>query len=299
MSDRSTSPSLGRSAPAAHPSGRAVLPGLGRLRVFSSDAERLAADWSKYPEAPLPWAMDPNVVAQPGVEGGFWVAAAPYRGYAKPLNRARVDPTVFPIAAVEKIAADLAHRLHLCVPPVTLWERATAPTGEPRYHSVSAPPFDQIMRWEDVVNDPVLYPAIAPLAVPAMSAMVAFDTWVGCDDHVNHGGNLLVTVKTGPPIAGNFAFIDYSYSMVYKWRNDYRAAVVVPMYDTRLVPDQAVMREAVDAISHVSDLFIEQTVGRIPDPFLSLADKATIMDGLKYRRDHLRQTIGSVYHGVL
>src|SRR6202023_1124588 len=106
-----------------------------------------------------------------------------HRGYAKPLNRARTDPLAYPVAAVEKIASDLAYAIHLCVPPVTLWARTTAPGGEPKHHSVSAPPFAQVTRWGDIITDPGLYAAIKPLAAPAMSAMVAFDTWLECDDH--------------------------------------------------------------------------------------------------------------------
>jgi hypothetical protein len=244
--------------------------------------------------------MDPSVVAQQGAEGGFWVTAPPYRGYAKPLNRVKVNPHVHPVAALEKIASDLACVLQLCVPPVTLWDRPTAPTGEPRHHSVSAPPFLQVSRWGDIVSDQVVYAAVKPLATPAMSAMLAFDTWLECDDHTgNHPGNLLVTTDAGPPLRASFAFIDYSFSMSYKWRAGHTSGAVVPMYDPSLTADVHVVREAIDAIVGISDMSIQRTVGRVPDPYLSPGDKGLIIDGLRYRRDNLRRIIAGTYPGVL
>jgi len=116
--------------------------------------------------------MDPALVARPGIEGGFWVSAPPFRGYAKPLSRTRATPHIHPVAALEKIASDLAYALDLPVPPVTLWERTTAPAGEPRHHAVSAPPFAQVVRWGDIAANPPLYAQIRGFAVPVMSAML-------------------------------------------------------------------------------------------------------------------------------
>lgn len=249
--------------------------------------------------------MDPTVTARPGVEGGFWAKAGPYRGYAKPLNPTKSNPHQFPIGAIEKIASDLAFKLHLPVAPVTLWERVSARSGEPKYHSVSAPPFAQVMTWGDIMRDPALVATIVPLAVGAMSAMLAFDTWVQCEDHANnHHGNLLLTTAASPVLTAWFAFIDYSFSMTHRWRtaasggSGHSLPWVAPIYCPAVAPNVAVIREAVDAIEQVSDVTIQQIVGRVPDPFLSQADKSIIIDGLTYRRNHLRGFLGARYPGV-
>jgi len=272
--------------------------GLARFRAFSPDADLLAQDWSQYAEAPVPWVMDPTVPARPGVEGGFWATAVPYKGYAKPLNPGRANPHHFPIAALEKIASDLAFKVGLPVPPVTLWERRNAPAGEPRYHSVSAPPFAQVLTWANVMMDPALAAIIQPLALPMMSGMMAFDTWLQCEDHVNHPGNLLLTVPAAAPINAAFAFIDYSFSMTHRWRTPiaggpgFTQTWAAPLYMAGHAPDLAVVREAADAIQQVSDLTIQQIVTRVPDPFLAQGDKALIIDGLIHRRHHLRAYLG-------
>jgi len=275
--------------------------GIGRFRVFSTDAEKFAQDWAHLPEAPLAWAMDPNVTAQPGVEGGFWVTAPPYRGYAKPLAAGRSNPHLYPVAAVEKIASDLARSIDVPVPPVTLWQRLNAPAGEPQHHAVSAPPFANTMRWGDIAGVPSVYDPLKAMAAEVMSAMVPFDTWVQCEDHVGNPGNLLVTTIAGPPLRAYFAFIDYSYSQVHKWRaaSGYQSGFVAPMYDAALTPDIGIMREAIDAVLGVSDGVILKIVGDVPDPYLSPADKGAIIDGLRYRRDNLRKLIGVIHPGVL
>lgn len=276
--------------------------GIGRFRVFSQDADLLATEWSKYPEAPIPWSAEPGAVAQPGVEGGFWVCAPPRRGYAKPLATARADPHQHPVAALEKIAADLAFEGLFAVPPVTLFERHGAPAGEPRHHSVSAPPFKNVLRWGDVTAHPGVYAAVKPLASGPMSAMVAFDTWLHCGDHVGNPGNLLVTTTATLPISAYFAFIDYSYSMIHHWRAGrvgYTADFVAPIYDSTVVLDVGVVKEAIEVIGSMSDATIQEIVQRVPDPYITYADKGTLIDGLRYRRDNLRAIIGKMHPGVL
>jgi hypothetical protein len=272
--------------------------GLARFRVFSADAQTLGKDWSDHPEPMLPWVPDPAIVAQPGVEGGFWVTVPPYRGYAKPLAGGRVNPHLHPVAALEKIASDLAYEVSLPVPPVALWQRTNATANEPKHHAVSAPPFEQVLRWGEITKVAGVYAAVAPLVVDALSAIVAFDTWLQCEDHAGNPGNLLISTEAGPPAKAHIAPIDYSYSMIHKWRGSYRDNFVAPMYDNTLVANIAVVREAIDAICGVSDHTIDRIVSRLPDPFISATDKARIIEGLEYRRDHLHQTLALVHPGV-
>lgn len=276
----------------------AVPTGLAMLRNFSRDAERLAQDWNDHPEPTLPWVPDPAIAAQPGAEGGFWVTAAPFRGYAKPLAAHRVNPHVHPVAAIEKIASDLAYELRFPVPPVALWQRTGAPANQPVHLCVSAPPFAQVIRWGDISGNATTYSAVSAVASSAMSAMLAFDTWLQCEDHSNHPGNLLTMSEAGPPFRAYFAFIDYSFSMVYKWRKSYRDAFIAPMYDQRIGTDIAILRDAIDGIAQVSDQTISRIVSRVPDPFISGTDKALIIEGIQYRRDHLRRIVAQKYPRV-
>jgi hypothetical protein len=301
--------------PQTAPSGSVLLPaqggsavavaaagaGIERFRVFSPDAEKLAQDWALPPaEAPIAWTMDPNMAFRPGVEGGFWVAAPPHRGYAKPKNPHRSDPHTYPVAGVEKIASDLAYQAKFPVPPVTLFQRANAPAGEPKHHSVSAPPFSQVMTWGHAKADVAVFKVVQPLAWPLMSAMIAFDTWLECADHQGHPDNLLLTTTAGVgPVKANFAFIDYTYSMIHHWRkSSFRNGNVAPIYDPGAPVDVRIIDEAITAISGIGDAMIQSIVGGIPDPFMLGRDKAEIIDGLIYRRDNLRRIIAAKHPGV-
>jgi hypothetical protein len=292
------SPAVAQQAPAAP-----APVGLARFRVFSNDASALGDNWCNYPEAPLAWTPDPTIAAKPGVEGGFWMVCPPHRGYAKPLNPNRADPHRAPIAAVEKITSDLAHHLRLPVPPLTLFDRQNPPAGEPRYISISAPPFDVLVPWGDVIAAPAVYAAIAPLAVPVMSAMIAFDTWVECHDHLNHPGNLLVSAAAAVPVAADLAFIDYSYAMTHVWlgAQGFTSGWVAPMYDHQLAGqvDIGVLREVITAIRAVDDAFIHQMVNRVPTAYLSDMHKALIYNGLIHRRNELRNIVSTVHPGVV
>lgn len=243
--------------------------------------------------------MDPHRVARPGVEGGFWVAAGPIRGYAKPLGGDTVDPHRRPVAAIEKIASDLAFDLGLPVPPVTLFERK-APSSESRFHAVSAPPFAQVAHWWQVLGSPGVAAFARPQARGPMSAMLPFDTWVSCvDHHSNHPKNLLLTTSGRGPINVMFAFIDYAWSMTHTWREEgYRDQSIVPMYDPTQKPDADVVKQVVAAIEGLEDKTLNSIVDRVPDAFLSSSDKNLIATGLAYRRDVLRRTLARAIPGV-
>ena len=288
--------------PLAVPAQQAVAvapPIVTKHRVFSAEANMLADQWSQYPVAPIAWAMDPGTRPMQGAEGGFWVTSPPWRGYAKPLDPRAADPKNRPIAACEKIASDLAYELGLPVPPVTLFERPKVPIGQARYHSVSAPPFVVVHRWDAVKVNRAAMRIVDACAAPAMSAMVAFDTWLECEDHNNHPGNLLLTTGAGATPTVHMAWIDYAAGLANAWRvRGCISSFVAPMYYPALKADVATMRETIDAIQAVPDTTIQRIVMRIPNVFLGQTDSHLIMQGLRLRRDNLRRILGAVYPGV-
>ena len=216
--------------------------------------------------------------------------AEPLKAYAKPSKPERGNPHQYPLAAIEKIASDLAYAGGFPIPPVTLFTRRDAPGGEAIHHAVSAVPFASTHHWRLVRERPSLYAAIKNLAIPAMSAMMVFDTWVDCYDHRDHPDNLLFTVDAGVPLKVHFAFIDYGLSMLYAWRQaSWNRNEAVPMYDASIECDPAVVSEAVGAIEKISSDLINQVVTRIPQHFLLEADQALLMEGLVGRQALLRE----------
>lgn len=168
-----------------------------------------------------------------------------------------------------------------------------------RHHSVSAPPFLIAHRWDVIRANRAIMKAVQACAAPAMSAMVAFDTWLECEDHKNHPGNLLVTATAGATPTVNLAWIDYAASLTNTWRaSSGNSSFAAPMYDPTLKADAAAMRETIDAIEAVPDATIQRIVARIPDVFLRQQDKHLIMIGLRHRRDNLRSILAAMYPGV-
>jgi len=263
-------------------------------RSFEADCEGLARDWNREAMSPMPWSEDRSQEQTHGVEGGLWVVSSSFRAHAKP--RKPVDPQRRPIAAIEKIVADLAYRLNLPVPPVTLWERDDAPEGEARHHAVSAVPFAGLEDWT-IMRHPGVAAMVLPHCAEPMSAMSVFDTWVECRDHVDHGENLLVSFLDGKAV---FAFIDYSDCMLPHWRHPgYKNMFTAPLYRSGIKPLAEVVQATVSAVEGIADSTIDEIVGRIPAAFLAEDDASLIIEGLKFRRDSLRGLLGTEMGGVL
>jgi hypothetical protein len=286
-------PATGAIAPVA-PSLAPVRVG-ANIRKFSTDCEALAEQWIKGAVLPMPWVEERQPALTQGVEGGLWVSAAPYRAYAKP--RLLVDPLIRPIAAVEKIASDLAYYLALPVPPVTLWERLGV-WSESRAVAVSAVPFAGVERWEMVQQHPTLEALVMPHCHAVMSKMFVFDTWLECYDHAEHPGNLLFQIDSAGDAV--FAYIDYSWAMTHHWKGaGYQNGYVAPLYTQKANLSPSHVIEAIEAVESVPDAVINHVVERIPGEFLSHLDAQLIAAGLRYRRDHLRRMVSNQHTGVL
>ena len=123
-----------------------------------------------------------NEAGLPGSRGGtfgcFPLAGVALGGFAKPRGSRVVRMEDHPVAALEKIASDLAFDLGLPVPPAVLWERE-GPRSHGRQLIISAAPFDGALTWLQVEAAPSSVAArILPSLAPSASAISAFDTWL-------------------------------------------------------------------------------------------------------------------------
>ena len=284
------SPHIG-DEPAPEPSsaGKPVAPALeivrprAKLRTFPEAVERLATEWRIEIETREAWEITGPVGS--GRDGARFVRLGSVVGVAKPRS---AIPAIadLPRAAHEKIAADLAHDLGLPVPPATLWRRGKVPHGEERLMSISAVPFADVFTWGQLEGHPrVRSPVLAEIS-RAASAMVALDVWLSNMDRVNDGNLLVATAYEGEAHVVRWAFIDYSNSLLFAWRDEDARSLAPP---GGLFPSDAkLIAEALDAsvaaIEAFSAASLGEIVNRIPDEFLSATQKATILRTLLARQ---------------
>lgn len=264
------------------------------MRKFDPRVEQFAADWRATPSTSEPWQLRPDLGKLTGAASSYWVSSPLTVGVAKPLK-----PGPVPFAALEKIASDLAFDLELPVPPVTLWDRSPQQNGECQYVAVSSVPFPQPREWGKIHGDPTLAAIAATirqkLSAPA-SAMCAFDTWLHNTDHNNHPANLLVSLATDPEQTLYVAYIDYSYSMAHSWPGKEWAGHYCPkVYDPQVAPDLGTIRATVDRIQNLSETHIREVVERVPDQFITPAQKTNVGDGLADRKHRLNDILRAHY----
>jgi hypothetical protein len=192
-------------------------------------------------------------------------------------------PTNPHTAATEKIGADLAYKLGLPVPPVTLWDRGPAAVA-PRFVAVSAWAYDKAMQWGQAV--PGISPAQQDGLRPWASAMVPFESWIDAQDRQNPG-NVLVATDHNGDILG--AWIDYAFSLDHVWKgNHIPACRIPPVYPPVGAPLPDIVKEVADSIVAMDNAVIEDIVNRIPADYLPRASAANIIRNLQTRRDSVR-----------
>lgn len=253
--------------------------------MFTSDS------WS---EAGLPGSRG-------GTFGCFPVAGVALGGFAKPRGSPVVRIEDHPVAALEKIASDLAFDLGLPVPPAVLWERE-GPRSHGRQLIISAAPFDGALTWLQVEAAPPSVAArILPTLSPSASAIAAFDTWLMNGDRVNRG-NILVREDVGPPALTRVAYIDFanSLSRVFRikpdiWKDE---GGTVPMFPHGLPVDLASMDATVSAIEKLPEAQLRVIVERIPARFLLPQDRDEILAALLYRQPRLRGIMKKSHPGL-
>ncbi len=179
--------------------------------------------------------------------------------------------------------ADLAHCLGLPVPPVTLWDRG-ASSGQPQFVAVSAWAYEGVLQWGQV--DATLTYDQRLALLPAASAMVPFEAWIGAQDRQNPG-NMLVAADANGDVKG--AWIDYSFSLNHSWNGNHQPnCQIVPMYPMVGSPVAGVVADVVNGISGLQDAEIGKIVNRIPSDYLPRSIADTILKNLLDRRATLR-----------
>jgi len=260
---------------------------MGGFRRFDAVVEACAAEWRKVASTGLDWVPISLPGTALGTMAGYFVQHGELVGFAKPSRGPNAANPV-PVAAHEKIAADFAYDLHLPVPPVDLWDRATRKGNLYQYCAVSLVPFQPLDKWETLLRVPAAADRLLPELAFAASAMLAFDTWIDNLDRIN-SGNLLAGEDPDHGTA-RYAYIDHANSLTYGWGDGPPARIArrVGPYPDQVTPDGRTIGETIAAIEALSDDHIAQVVDRIPEAFISPPRKACMRAGLCRRRHDLR-----------
>jgi hypothetical protein len=129
--------------------------------------------------------------------------------------------------------------------------------------------------------------------------VIVLDTFVGNDDR-NNMRNALFGLNGRAPTDSTFMFLDHanSLNMGNRWANGgWQQVVLPPMPDLlRQAADWSVLHGVVDAIERLPNETIDEVVGRIPDDYVLPQHRDIIADGLKGRRNLVRQAVEVFRH---
>jgi len=262
-----------------------------RLRTFPPQVEHLAQLWRHQVLTTSSWAQVGDPV--PGAESEpFFVRSTDgFAGLAKPGTS---EPPVrhHPRAAHEKIAADLAYELGLPVPPVILWQRGR------QSMSISGLAFPRALPWGAI--PPSLRGQLLPRLSAVASAMATFDSWLANMDRQNDGNLLLSEDDSVTPPILRVAYLDFANSMAYRWAQKERWKLddAVACYPDSVPLDGTSLRAAIQEIEKFPHTTIEEIVTRIPEEFLSVPHRTTILEGLLHRQPRVRGMMANVYPGI-
>lgn len=265
-------------------SGRPVPSALASYRGFQSELERQAAEWVANPVTTDDWK--PNGKKFGGESQTLGVTNGIRNDVAKPGKKLDGGNETVCYAAHEKIASDLAYHLGLPVPPVALWERKDAKDVEHRWCSISGWAFPGARKFAEVGNVPEKHRGQAPAA---LSAMIAFDVWIGVEDRNN--GNLVIDADYRSPQPT--ACVDYAWSLSKRWSKGNYPRTVINSYLQHFgklsLADQQAMA---DQICDFDRIKIEQILAGIPKSFLPAEKAEIILEGLVAGQGTLHQLLG-------
>lgn len=268
-------------------------------RAFSDDLEAIAQRWNEVVCTSDKWTPEGPPGEAEGISAGFYVRSDGVRGFAKPSvhpNPRLGSPHVTnPVAAHEKIAADLAHRLGLPVPPAVLWDRGKRKDGSPHLCVISALAFAPAYKWSQVMRLPRAGVRMLPAISAAASAMVVYDTWMDNRDRINPG-NLIVS-EDGTTGLIRCAYIDFAQSMTFGWQDGPAPSILsqIGPYPGSVPVDLKAMTETLCKIESMDDAAISEPIQRIPTSFMTSQRKQVIINGLRQRRDQLRPVVEAKY----
>lgn len=262
------------------------------LRHFDQSTEAVAATWRATVSTSETWSPRGTNGAG-GICEGYYVTSTDGDGFLKPT---KTKDLALPIAAHEKIAADLAHSLALPVPPAILKDMGNkAPV---RYCVISKIAFTPPHKWEHVARVPISAARLLARLSNAASAITVFDTWLDNRDRIN-GGNLIVSESHDGAVL-RCAYIDFAHSMTYGWGDNPRCVIdrVIGPFPGSAPINANVLGETVSAIENLNDSLIVDVVERIPEGFLPTSRRECIIKGLLERRKMLRAAITNKFGAI-
>jgi hypothetical protein len=275
--------------------------------------EELARLWREQVFLDCRWTVCANqsgvlgYVAE-GEAGGRFVVADRWperRAYMKPRRR---DPDPRRArAAREKICADLAHDVGCRVPPVVLSRREGDPFDEERACCVSLVMYPRQYPWEQIKRFLQAGPPgteILRERLPVAAAEgFAFDTWVGQTDHTDHHphnivfGYVLGDDPKQPPLEAEYVFLDFAMALGWGglWEGDGARTMGAAPFPPGMIDaiDTIALGGILDRIENIADTTIADIVNRIPDDYLSTAQREVIAGGLRARRALVRGLVTS------
>lgn len=263
---------------------------------FSSEILDLQRFWNSQLITAEKWTQQ-NSKIHPGEAGGYGVTNGTLHAYLKPTRKDGPDA---PRAAFEKIAADLAGELNLCVPPVILYDKPTKSQKEERRCALSLICFPKIytlhqlnVMWSRFDSD--VQSSIA-ISIAESSGMIAFDYYVDQVDRKNPS-NILYGYSASFE-QGTVMFIDFAWSMNYKYRwanggwKNMNQLVLPPLYSSYV--DNSRIQQVASDIESLPDVTIIKVVERIDQSWLMKALRKDLIEGLLQRRkivaEHVRAT---------
>lgn len=197
-------------------------------------------------------------------------------GFVKP----RPDSQNKDVVANEKLAADLAHMLHLPAAPVLV----RPPSVDcPIYTALSLVCLEQGRHWDHG-------PQFRPVALDQqLEALRVFWTWIGDVDHNGHGQNLIYEFDGQ---VHRLVAIDHSYAFGHGGADPLTADVSIG-YDTASLSHVASIRASVvDAISSLDWTQVEKIFCRLPEGLLTRSDAEMRLEWVGKRRENLRSLLG-------
>ncbi len=190
--------------------------------------------------------------------------------------------------AHEKIAADLAHEVGVCVAPVVLWK---TPDGNARF-AISARAFAQYEHWETAQELGLVSADVLEALLPALAAGYVFHNWIGDTDHNGSDQNLVFSTTDAAASKPAIAFVDHSRSMSQRWKRDGRLDVLQNSY--YVAPEQLpliLQQAALNRILSLSSARIDEVVHRVPEDFLPSPIRDIICRCLKSRKSELKNLV--------
>lgn len=220
-----------------------------------------------------------------GRSGALPVVSGSLRAYLKPIHDRHREGA----AAREKIAADLAADLGVCVPPVLLVNHRDGwPVRElPMCVSLSL----------HRTHVPVLERHLSELAshCAAWARALVFDAWLGIDSR--RAPNYFVG-HDGDGSRGEVVFIDFAGGMGNRFFTgawpEYAGVVRRSTFPAELARacTRADLNAAVERVLALPSDVIRAVVERVPPAFLPPAEASAIAEGLLERRSRLGNALG-------